>query len=175
MRVSELNALPWEEVRSTNIARLAYQRFEAEPGVGYPPGEAPGGELFVHFFADGEQSVYRYFDVPEQVYQTLVHARSVGSMHAKIVKGKFRYERVNVEPDPMLGDDGEDEPDPIVIALTIFSERLQALESEVANMSRLIAARLRPTRPQPKEQHDRDKPARPDPERAGRPVEHRGT
>ena len=143
MRVSELNALPWQEVQSTNIARLAYQPFVPEPDVGYPPGTEHGGDLFVHFFAEGEQSVYRYFDVPAATYQTLAHARSVGGMHNKIIKDKYRYERVPVEPDPAL-EAADDEQDPFVVAINTLAERIAALEAEVANLVRLIAGRSRP-------------------------------
>ncbi len=152
MRVSELNALPWQEVNSTNIARMAYKPLVPEDGVGYPPGT--DGQLFVHFFADGEQTVYRYFDVPEAVYRSLAGARSVGGMHAKIVRDKFRYERVDVEPDPVMID-GEviEEPDPVVIALGILADRIAAMEAEVSNLVRLITAARRP-RPPTKEKKE---------------------
>jgi hypothetical protein len=115
--------------------------------------------------------VYRYFDVPDAVYQALTHAKSVGGMHNKIIKGKYRYERVAVEPDPLL-DTPEDEVDPLVVALNILAERIVALEAEVSNLVRLITGRTRP-RP-PGGSSDRDQPAGSDPERAVRPVEDRG-
>jgi KTSC domain len=135
MRVSELNALAWEEVSSTNIARLAFSPSQSDPSV---------GTLFVHFYAEGEQSIYRYFDVPESVYVTLRQARSVGGMHRKIVRDKFRYERLTVEPDEPEEELLPGEKDPVVIALELMAERIAALEAEVANLVRLMIGQRRP-------------------------------
>jgi KTSC domain len=35
--------------------------------------------------------VYQYFDVPEHVYQELIHASSVGSYFAQSIKNSYAY------------------------------------------------------------------------------------
>ncbi len=39
-------------------------------------------------------SIYNYFDVPLDVYETLISASSVGGTLHQIVKGHYAYERV---------------------------------------------------------------------------------
>ena len=43
-------------------------------------------------FKDG--AVYQYFDVPGHVYEAFLNAASIGSYHAREIKGRFRYARV---------------------------------------------------------------------------------
>lgn len=38
--------------------------------------------------------IYRYFDVPIEVYSALIVAASVGSFFAQNIKNQYRYERV---------------------------------------------------------------------------------
>jgi hypothetical protein len=39
-------------------------------------------------------SVYRYFDVPVEVYRGLLRADSIGSFVNDVVKPRYRYDRV---------------------------------------------------------------------------------
>jgi hypothetical protein len=50
--------------------------------------------LDVAYTASGE---YRYFDVGPEVYAWLVRAESKGKFVNRLVKEKYRYERLNVE------------------------------------------------------------------------------
>ncbi len=43
-------------------------------------------------FTDG--SVYRYMDVPRDVYEGLLYAGSAGSYHYQNIRNSFAYERV---------------------------------------------------------------------------------
>lgn len=56
--------------------------------VGYDPGS---GTLEVEFH---NGSIYQYFDVPEAIYNGLIHADSVGGFLAAYVKGTYRFSRV---------------------------------------------------------------------------------
>ena len=50
--------------------------------------------LDVAYTASGE---YRYFDVAPEVYAWLMRAESKGKFVNRLVKEKYRYERLNVE------------------------------------------------------------------------------
>ena len=39
-------------------------------------------------------SVYQYFDVPQQIYQGLIAASSVGTYLNENIKGNYRYSRI---------------------------------------------------------------------------------
>lgn len=47
--------------------------------------------LYVHF---GSSSTYRYFDVPPAVYAWLLRAPSKGKFVNRLVKDRYRYERL---------------------------------------------------------------------------------
>lgn len=51
--------------------------------------------LDVAYTSSGE---YRYFDVGPEVYAWLVRAESKGKFVNRLVKEKYRYERLNVDP-----------------------------------------------------------------------------
>jgi len=51
--------------------------------------------LDVAYATSGE---YRYFDVGPEVYAWLVRAESKGKFVNRLVKEKYRYERLNVDP-----------------------------------------------------------------------------
>lgn len=48
--------------------------------------------LDVHF---GESRTYRYFDVPDAVYDWLLRAQSKGKFVNRLVKDRYRYERLD--------------------------------------------------------------------------------
>lgn len=67
--------MKWVAVESSNISAVAYE----------------GDTLFVRF-ARGD--VYKYFGVPQDVYDALCIAPSVGGFLASKIKGKYTYEKV---------------------------------------------------------------------------------
>jgi len=64
-------------VSSSNVASVGY--------------DVDSATLQVEFLNGG---VYQYFDVPENVYQGLVNADSVGKYLAAHIKGHYRYSKV---------------------------------------------------------------------------------
>jgi hypothetical protein len=50
--------------------------------------------LYVHF---GSSSTYRYFDVPPAVYAWLLRAPSKGKFVNRLVKDRYRYERLEAD------------------------------------------------------------------------------
>ncbi len=86
MKPEDLEKLPWREVESSNVRRVAYA----------------DGVMHVEFLGD-VQRVYRYADVPEEQYVRLVEADSVGRHFANEVRGHYDSERVEIEtlePEP---------------------------------------------------------------------------
>lgn len=63
--------------KSSNIKRVEYDPIT--------------NELFVEFLAGGK---YKYFNVPENVYDKFTEAESAGKYFFGAVKGKFEYTRV---------------------------------------------------------------------------------
>jgi hypothetical protein len=51
--------------------------------------------LYVHF---GSSRTYRYFDVPPAVYAWLLRAPSKGKFVNRLVKERYRYERLEADP-----------------------------------------------------------------------------
>ncbi|HEV2174065.1 MAG TPA: KTSC domain-containing protein [Nitrospira sp.] len=56
--------------------------------IGYDPATA----TMEIEFASG--AVYQYFDVPQPVYEQLVGSASIGTTLNELVKGQYRYARV---------------------------------------------------------------------------------
>ena len=65
----------WQEVKSSNIAKVRYVE----------------GGMEVQFT---KGAVYRYKDVPEEVFDELLKAESVGKFFFAKIKGKFECEEV---------------------------------------------------------------------------------
>jgi hypothetical protein len=89
----QIEALPWSDVESSNIARVA---FVAEPGQ--------EGTLYVEFKGGQGSRTYTYEDVPLHVYENLLTADSVGRYFAHVVKARpdlYRVGKVEI--------DGEDD------------------------------------------------------------------
>lgn len=66
-----------QPVSSSNVASVGYD---------------PASETLEVEFHNG--SVYQYFDVPEAIYNGLMHADSVGGFLAAHIKGVYRFSRV---------------------------------------------------------------------------------
>jgi len=64
-------------VSSTNVASVGYDRQTMTLEVEFTTG-----------------SIYQYFDVPEQVYQELLNAASVGQFLNQQVKHSYRYVQI---------------------------------------------------------------------------------
>ncbi len=70
-------AIEWTEVKSSNIAEIGYWEEKKE--------------LLVRF---NSRDIYRYSNVPEEVYQEFLDASSKGKYFAEHIKGKYQYEKV---------------------------------------------------------------------------------
>ncbi len=66
----------WQDVKSSNIAKTRYV----------------DGNMDIQF-TNG--ATYRYKDVPEEVFDELLKAESVGKFFFSKIKGKFEYEEVD--------------------------------------------------------------------------------
>lgn len=58
--------------------------------IGY---DKPTQTLFI-MFRNGKY--FRYFNVPEDVYELFVNAKSIGTFFHKKIKGSYLYEELNV-------------------------------------------------------------------------------
>ena len=67
----------WSAVSSSNVAAVGYNAGTHQLGVTFLNG-----------------STYYYAGVPEEVYEALLHAGSVGKTLHAVVKGHYGYERV---------------------------------------------------------------------------------
>lgn len=65
-------------VESTNLEWVAYDKDEKQ--------------LFIQFRSGG---LYRYFDVPEDIYEKLLKAGSKGRFHNVFIKYNYKYEKMN--------------------------------------------------------------------------------
>lgn len=75
-------------------------------GIEWVAYDEQAATLDVHFAAS---RTYRYFDVPPSVYDWLLRAPSKGKFLNRLVKDRYRYER--------LDDGGPDTPDADLLAL----------------------------------------------------------
>ena len=64
-------------VQSSNLASVGYDEFQ---------------ELLEVEFLNGR--IYRYFGVPEEVYEKLMNADSHGSYFHKAIRDEFPYDRI---------------------------------------------------------------------------------
>jgi hypothetical protein len=65
-------------VRSRNLASVGYEEKAKILEVEFKSG-----------------AIYQYFGVPEQVYRSLIAARSVGSYFERYVRHRYRYRRID--------------------------------------------------------------------------------
>ncbi|VIO69546.1 hypothetical protein CI1B_27520 [Bradyrhizobium ivorense] len=66
-----------DQVTSSNVAEIGYD---------------PDSRILEVLFKTG--SVYQYFEVPQQIYEELMRASSVGGFMNANLKGRYRYARV---------------------------------------------------------------------------------
>lgn len=67
-----------EKVKSSTIESIGYDEKTKTLEVEFKP-----------------SGIYQYFDVEKQTYDNLIKAESVGSYHAKIIRGKFQYKKLS--------------------------------------------------------------------------------
>lgn len=77
----------WQTVKSSNIEAVGY--------------DLSTKILSVRFIKSG---IYRYFDVPENIYEEFVKAESAGKYFAEWIKGVFEFEK-EVKKCPKCGTD----------------------------------------------------------------------
>jgi hypothetical protein len=149
MTTAQVAALPWKNVVSSNVLRLAWGGDEPRrvPLAG-TDGEAwkspPDDNLWVDFGTEGAPSVYRYASVPYSHFVACLEAESVGSMVHKIIKGKYRYDEVEIRNDA-------DEQTGLAILEAI--ERLKTdVGLRLGNIERALSALLASTPPTPHEE-----------------------
>lgn len=66
-------------------------------GIGWVAYDEEARTLYVHF---GSSRTYRYFDVPPAVYAWLLRAPSKGKFVSRLVKERYRYERLDIDSSP---------------------------------------------------------------------------
>lgn len=64
-------------------------------GIDWVAYDEQANTLDVHF---ASAETYRYFDVPPAVYQWLLRAQSKGKFVNRLVKDRYRYERLDSGP-----------------------------------------------------------------------------
>lgn len=90
MKLSEYDALPWQEVESMNLRRVAW----VQEGT-----EAELGTLWVEFRSG---RAYRYSNVEQDTLAKLLAAESIGRFFSVVIKGapdRYPFERVEPEDD----------------------------------------------------------------------------
>lgn len=60
-------------------------------GIGY---EAESRTLYVQFKSAG---IYRYDDVPPEAHEGFMNAKSIGQHFHRHIKGRFKWQRLDVE------------------------------------------------------------------------------
>lgn len=84
---AEVDGLPWQEVESSNIERVAWVQVGSEDAL---------GTLWVQFKGG---RVYRYETVERERFEKLIAAESVGRFFASIIKSRpdqYPVERVEI-------------------------------------------------------------------------------
>jgi KTSC domain len=87
------DAIPWQEVESSNIIRVAYK-----PTGTDATSDQPIGELYIEF-GSSEGRAYRYINVQQVLFDDLLHAASIGGFFARNIRGRYEHERLEVGDD----------------------------------------------------------------------------
>lgn len=91
---AQYDELPWQEVESSNIARVAW----IKTGASALDANVFIGKLYVEF-GSSEGRAYAYENVTEDIHADFLEAHSVGSFFAHNIRGCYEHERVEVEVD----------------------------------------------------------------------------
>lgn len=101
MSSEEVEALPWTEVGSSNVARVAWVPTPGAVPVAARERLPQVGSLYVEFHGGSDYRVYRYADVREEHHTELLEADSVGGyLNAEIKNETHECERIEVVPGP---------------------------------------------------------------------------
>lgn len=101
MTKDEYEAIPWQEVESSNVARVAFR------GTGHGNAQAEGGEtlekvpigdLYVEFHTSPGRA-YRYVNVPEALHDDLMGSASIGGFFTRNIRTRFEVQRIDSQPD----------------------------------------------------------------------------
>lgn len=76
-------SIAMQPVKSSNMAAIGY--------------DAPTKTLELHFTSG---SKYRYADVPQSIFDTLLQSDSIGSFFATEIRGKYASTKVEDKPQP---------------------------------------------------------------------------
>lgn len=87
----EYDEIPFVDVESSNIARVAYVPVDEGPAED----ATVRGTVYVEF--TGERRCYRYEPVPQALHEDMIGAESVGSFFAHNIRERFQCERVEVD------------------------------------------------------------------------------
>lgn len=91
-----LERLPWQDVASSNVRRVAWVHSAADDAANRLDGDPYGlGCVWVEFRNGG---VYYYDDVPRYVYIGLLGAASVGAYVARRLRHKYPTTKVGEHP-----------------------------------------------------------------------------
>lgn len=90
MTLDEYESLPWEGVKSSNLARVAWLCSVEQP---QNMAEAEFGRLWVEFHYG---ALYAYTQVPKDFYEELRDDDSPGAYLNAEIKPHFGYERIRV-------------------------------------------------------------------------------
>lgn len=95
MKRDEVEKLPWREVESSNVRRVAFGVRVHDEFIG----ECDVGELYVEFRGSPGR-VYRYDGVSFEEHGALLEAESVGGYLNAEIKGSFESTRFDVLETP---------------------------------------------------------------------------
>lgn len=88
MTPEEFEALPWEDVASSNLARVAFIKDDPEDF-----GADGHGTLYLEFHGG---RVYRYLQVSYEAHTQMLEAESVGGYLNSEIKPAYECERVHI-------------------------------------------------------------------------------
>lgn len=86
-RVDHYQALPWEDVESSNLRRVAF----VETSEMTQEEARASGTLYVEFH-DGR--AYVYSEVNRETYEEMLEADSVGAYFARVVRPHHEFEKI---------------------------------------------------------------------------------
>lgn len=93
MSMAEVEELPWQEVESSNIERVAWLPAQV---VGEEFADNTLGWEYVAFISAAMPRIYRYEKVKVHLHREMVEAESVGSFFSRQIKPVHACERIQV-------------------------------------------------------------------------------
>lgn len=90
---AEYDAMDWQDVESSNVARVAYKGTGKDAIEGHTI-----GELCVEFKTSPGRA-YRYANVPELLHGDLLKSASIGGFFARNIRNRFEVEKLEADDD----------------------------------------------------------------------------